>query len=298
MTNLISDAPLSSAANERSKILRDVAGAATWIAAVAWVALTMGCAHMNASTGNVAAVDAAKRALAPNGTLRAAINFGNPILANKDPKTGLPFGVSVDLSRELGKRLGVPVELVTFTSAGKVVDAVSNNEVSIAFVAIDPVRAATTAYSAPYVVIEGAYLVRENSPLRANEEVDRAGNRVVVGAGSAYDLYLTREIKNATLVKAPTSPLVTDVFLEKNLEVAAGVKQQLQADALRVGGVRLLPGRFMVINQAIGMPKARADAAVYVRAFVEEMKASGFVAGALDRHGIKGAVVAAAEYAK
>ncbi len=257
-----------------------------------------GCAHLNPNASNDMVAAAAKRALAPDGKLRAAINFGNPILANKDTKTGLPFGVSVDLARELGKRLGVPVELVTFTSASKVVDAVSANEVSIAFVAIDPVRATTTVYSAPYVVIEGAYLVRENSPLLTNEEVDRSGTRIVVGAGSAYDLYLTREIKKATLVRASTSPLVTDVFLEKNLEVAAGVKQQLQADAVRVGGVRLLPGRFMVINQAIGMPKARSDAADYVRAFVEEMKTSGFVAAALARHGIHGAMVAAAESAK
>ena len=238
------------------------------------------------------AVPGVVRALAPNGTLRAAINFGNPILANKNPQTGEPFGVSVDIARELGKRLNVPVELVTFTSAGKVVDAVSANEVSIAFVAIDPVRAATTAYTAPYVIIEGAYLVRENSPLRDNGEVDRTGTRVVVGAGSAYDLYLTREMKNATLVRAPTSPLVTDEMLKQNLEVAAGVRQQLEADALRVGGVRLLPGRFMVINQALAMPVARASASDFLKAFIEDLKASGFVANALERHGIKGAKVA------
>ena len=231
-------------------------------------------------------------ALAPGGTLRAAINFGNPILANKDAKTGEPFGVSIDIARELGKRLHVPVELVLFNAAGKVVDAVSANEVSIAFVAIDPVRATTTAYTAPYVIIEGAYLVRDNSSLRDNAEVDRAGTRVVVGAGSAYDLYLTREMKNATLVRAPTSPLVTDEMLRQNLEVAAGVKQQLQADALRVGGVRLLPGRFMVINQALAMPLARAEAADSLKAFIEELKATGFVANALERHGIKGALVA------
>ena len=232
------------------------------------------------------------RTLAPNGTLRAAINFGNPILANKDAKTGEPFGVSIDIARELGKRLNVPVELVLFSSAGKVVDAVSANEVSIAFVAIDPVRATTTAYTAPYVIIEGAYLVRNNSPLRENSEVDRAGTRVVVGGGSAYDLYLTREIKNATLVRAPTSPLVTDEMLKQNLEVAAGVRQQLEADALRVGGVRLLPGRFMVINQALAMPVARAGASDYLKVFIEDLKATGFVANALARHGIKGALVA------
>ena len=232
------------------------------------------------------------RALAPAGTLLAAINFGNPILASKDAKAGEPFGVSIDIARELGRRLNVPVELVTFTSAGKVVDAVSANEVSIAFVAIDPVRATTTAYTAPYVIIEGAYLVREASPLRDNGEVDRTGTRIVVGGGSAYDLYLTREIKNATLVRAPTSPLVTDEMLKQNLEVAAGVRQQLEADALRVGGVRVLPGRFMVINQALAMPVARAGAADFLKAFIEDLKASGFVASALERHGIKGALVA------
>ncbi len=232
------------------------------------------------------------RALAPNGTLRAAINFGNPILANKNAQTGEPFGVSVDIARELGRRVNMPVELVTFTSAGKVVDAVSANEVAIAFVAIDPVRATTTLYTAPYVIIEGAYLVRDNSPLRDNAEVDRSGTRVVVGGGSAYDLYLTREIKNATLVRAATSPLVTDEMLKQNLEVAAGVKQQLQADAARVGGVRLLPGRFMVINQALAMPVARAGASDFLKAFIEDLKATGFVANALERHGIKGALIA------
>ena len=241
---------------------------------------------------NSSATPEVVRALAASGTLRAAINFGNPILANKDAKTGEPFGVSIDIARELGRRLNVPVELVLFSSAGKVVDSVSANEVSIAFVAIDPVRATTTAYTAPYVIIEGAYLVHNNSPLRDNAEVDRTGTRVVVGGGSAYDLHLTREIKNATLVRAPTSPLVTDEMLKQNLEVAAGVRQQLEADALRVGGVRLLPGRFMVISQALAMPVARAGAADYLREFIEDLKATGFVANSLERHGIKGALVA------
>lgn len=229
--------------------------------------------------------------LAPSGKLKAAINFGNPILATRMPD-GTPRGVSVDLANELGKRLGVPVELVTFTSAGQSVDAVTNARVDIGFVAIDPVRGAGMYQTAPYVVIEGAYLVKSGSPITRNEEVDRPGVRVVVGNASAYDLHLTRELKNAKLVKAPTSPLVTDHFLANNLEVAAGVKQQLEADAKRVGGVRLLPGRFMVINQAMGLPKGRDNAARYVEAFIEEMKASGFVAQALARHGIEGAAVA------
>ena len=229
--------------------------------------------------------------LAPTGKLRAAINFGNPILASRDG-TGQPRGVSVDLARELGRRLGVPVEMVLFEAAGKAVEAVKAAQVDIAFVAIDPVRGADMLQTPPYVIIEGAYLVRNGSPIKSNGEVDRPGNRIAVGNGSVYDLYLTREVKAATLQRAPTSPTVVDYFLAQNLEVAAGVKQQLQLDAKRLSGLRLLDGRFMVIQQAMGLPKGREAGARYVTAFVEEMKASGFVAASLARHGIEGAAVA------
>ena len=230
--------------------------------------------------------------LAPSGKLRAAINFGNAVLATRDPATGEPRGVSVDLARALGARIGVPVELVLYESAGKVATSVSQWD--IAFLAIDPARATEIAFTAPYVMIEGAYLVPTNSPINANEQVDRAGTRVVVGAGSAYDLFLTRELKAATLVRAPTSPVVTDFLVAQKLDVAAGVKQQLEADAVRVPGVRLLPGRFMVINQAMGVPQGRPAALQYLRAFVEDVKASGFVAQSLARHRVEGAVVAPA----
>ena len=229
--------------------------------------------------------------LASTGKLRAAINFGNPILANRGPG-GEARGVSVDLAREAGRRLGVPVELALFDSAGNVVNAVKARQVDLAFVAIDPVRSADMDYTAPYVIIEGAYLVRSDSLLRRNEDVDRAGTRVAVGRGSAYDLFLTRELKSATLVRAPTSPAVTDLFVAQNLEAAAGVKQQLEGDARRVGGVRLLPGRFMVIEQAMGVPKGRLAAQAWLSGFIDEMKTSGFVADALRRHGIEGAAVA------
>ena len=227
--------------------------------------------------------------IAPTGKLRAAINYGNPILASKDA-SGQPQGVSVDLARALGARLGVPVELVTFDSAGKVSSSV--NQWDIAFLAVDPARATDIAFTAPYVIIEGAYLVPANSPIKSNDEVDRAGTRVAVGAGSAYDLFLTREIKAATLVRAPTSPAVVDMMVAQNLDVAAGVRQQLEADARRVPNVRLLPGRFMVINQAMGVPQGRPAAAAYARQFVEDVKASGFVAESLKRHRIEGAAVA------
>lgn len=236
-----------------------------------------------------------QKAFAPTGKLRASINLGNPILTNKHPQTGEPFGVSIDLARAFAKRLGVDIELVVFDAAGKSVEAVRNEQADIGFFAIDPLRGEGIAFTAPYVLIEGAYMVPNASPIRTNEDVDRPGIRVTVGKGSAYDLYLTRELKQAEIVRAPTSPTVVDVFVEQMLEVAAGVKQQLEADQQRFAGYRLLPGRFMVIQQAMGTPKSRGtEAAAYLAKFVEDMKASGFVADALQRHGIQGASVAPA----
>jgi polar amino acid transport system substrate-binding protein len=229
--------------------------------------------------------------LAPGGTLRAAINYGNPLLATRDAN-GEPRGVSVDLARELARRLGVPLEMVTYTAAGKVVEGIKSDAWDVGFFAIDPVRAADTDFTAPYLIIEGAYLVPEVSPIRRNEDVDRAGVRVAAARGSAYDLYLTRALKQATLVHAPTSQAVTDTMLAQKLDVAAGVKQQMQADAQRLPGLRLLDGRFMEIRQAMAVPKGRAAGAAYLRNFVEEMKAAGFIAESLRRHGVEGAMLA------
>jgi polar amino acid transport system substrate-binding protein len=230
--------------------------------------------------------------LAPTGKLRAVINYGNPVLATRDRATGEPVGVSIDLARELAKRLGVASELVPVTSAGESVESLASGRVDIGFFAIDPQRAATTVYSGPYVQIEGAYLVRNESPLHKNEDVDRDGIRIAVGNRSAYDLFLSRELRHAKLERAPTSPAVVDFFLTQGLDVAAGVKQQLESDAKRVGNVRLLPGHFMIINQAIGMTKGKEAGARYLIAFVEEIKASGFIADALTRHHVEGASVA------
>ncbi len=235
------------------------------------------------------------QAYTPTGRLRASINLGNPILAVKRADTGEVYGVSVDLARGFAQRLGVELELVVVDAAGKSVDLVTNEQADIGFFAVDPKRGEGIHFTAPYVLIEGRYLVRNDSPLQANEQVDHTGIRLVVGKGSAYDLFLTREIKAATLERAPTSPAVVDYFIEHGADVAAGVKQQLEADASRIGGLRLLPGRFMVIQQAMGCPKGRGEAAAQaLRAYVEEMKATGFVAQALARHGIEGASVAPA----
>lgn len=239
-----------------------------------------------------AAPAAAISELAPTGKLRAAINYGNAVLARRDAASGEVSGVSVDLSRELARRLGVEVQLVPFDAANKSVEAVRNNQVDIAFFAIDPQRGADTSYTAAYVVIEGAYVVPQDSSIRTNADVDRAGVRIAVAAKSAYDLFLTREIKQASLVRTVTSAAVVDMFVAQNLEVAAGVKQQLQADLKRVPGLRMLDGRFMEINQAMGTSKGREAGIRYMRAFIEEMKVSGFVAQALQRHHIEGVAVA------
>jgi ABC-type amino acid transport substrate-binding protein len=233
------------------------------------------------------------QSFAPTGKLRAGINVGNPILAKLDAATQQPVGVSVDLATELAKRLGVPVEFVVFDAAGKSVEALSTEKVDIGFFAVDPMRADAIAFTAPYVLIEGSYLVHKNSPLQRNEEVDRPEHSIVVGKGSAYDLFLTREIKQAKLVRSPTSPTVVDMFVAEKHDVAAGVKQQLESDAKRLPNLRLLPGNFMVISQAMGVPKKRgADAEKFLRNFVEDMKTSGFVQKALERHKIEGASIA------
>ncbi|MBT2332565.1 transporter substrate-binding domain-containing protein [Variovorax paradoxus] len=234
-------------------------------------------------------------AFAPSGTLRASINLGNPILANKDAARGEPVGVSIDLAREFARRLGVGAELVVFEKAAASVDAVKNEKADIGFFAIDPARSEGLLFTAPYVLIEGSYLVREPSELTDNAQVDRAGHRISVGAGSAYDLFLTREIQQAGIVRLQGAAAALAALRSGEVEVAAGIRQLLEAEAGREPGVRVLPGRFMVIQQAMGMPASRgAQAQAMLAAFVEEMKASGFVADALKRHGIEGAIVAPA----
>jgi len=222
--------------------------------------------------------------LAPGGKLRAAINFGNSVLVQKDA-AGQPKGITPDLARELGRRLGVPVELVTFEAAGKVFDAAKTGAWDIAFVAVEPVRAAEIEFSAPYVIIEGTYMVPKDSPLKVIADVDRAGVRIAVGLKSAYDLYLTRTIKNATVVRASAGGgrAMIEMFVNDKLEVAAGVRQPLEDYAKSHPEVRVMAGHFMEIQQAMGTPKGRVAGARYLRAFVEEVKASGFVADTIKR---------------
>jgi polar amino acid transport system substrate-binding protein len=260
---------------------------------------TLGAAGLAAMTGCATSGRAQPSpltaALAPTGRLRACINLGNAVLARRDAASGQPAGVSVDLARSLADQLGVEVEFVVVDAAMKSVQAVRAGQADIGFFAIDPSRSEGLRFTAPYVLIEGAYLVRRDSPLTDNAQVDRPGTRVMVAKGSAYDLFLTRELKAAELVRTVRSQDVVDQFLAQGTEVAGAVKQQLELDAARLPNVRLLPGRFMVIEQAMGLPAERGEnAARGLRDFVERAKASGFVADALRRHGIEGAIVAPA----
>ncbi len=253
---------------------------------LAWLSLLAACT----AAGQVR--PGAAKDLAPTGRLRAAINFGNPVLAQRDPATGEPRGVSVDLARELGRRLALPVDLIAYDAAGKVVEAAKTGAWDVAFLAVDPDRAVEIDFTAPYVVIEGTYAVPADSPLHAIEDVDRDGVRIAVGAKSAYDLYLTRALKHALLVRAPTSPAAVELFQRERLEAVAGVKQPLVQLAKSDPRVRVIEGRFMAIEQAVATPRGRESATSYLRPFVDEMKASGFVARSLERSGQRDAVVA------
>jgi polar amino acid transport system substrate-binding protein len=235
------------------------------------------------------------KSFAPSGTLRVGINLGNPVLASEDTATKQVSGISVDIANEIGKRINLPIQLIPFRSAGATVDGIKNGELDMVFVAIDPVRGADISYTPAYIQIEGAYMVKASSPLKSNVEVDVAGTEIVVGKGSAYDLYLTREMKNATLLRAASSQAVIDDFMSGKGNVAAGVKQQLESDAKRYEGLRMLPGRFMVINQSIGISKARPDfekTTAYLSEVIAQLKQSGFVANSMQRHHIQGAKVA------
>jgi len=235
------------------------------------------------------------KSFAPTGTLRVGINLGNPVLANEDANTKILSGVTIDIAHEIGKRINLPVQLIPFKTASATVEGIKSGDVDLVFVAIDPVRGADISYTPAYIQIEGAYMVKASSPLKMNEEVDVAGTEIVVGKGSAYDLYLTREIKNAILLRANSSQAVVDDFISGKGNVAAGVKQQLETDAKRYKDLRMLPGRFMVINQAIGIPKARPsfeNTTTFLSNVITQLKQSGFVANAMQRNQIQGAKVA------
>ena len=219
--------------------------------------------------------------LAPTGTLRAVLNLGNIVLVQTDEKTGKHKGVTVDLAHELAKRLGVGVSFSPFDAAGKAFEALKSGAHDIAFLANEPARAAEIAFTAPYVLIEGVYLVRNDSPLKSNAQVDQPGIRIAVNKASAYDLFLTRNLKSATLVRSTEGG--DDLFEAQNLEVLAGVRQIINRYHRANPTTRIIDGRFMEIQQAMATQQGRPAGSKYLHAFVEEMKANGFIADALKR---------------
>lgn len=233
--------------------------------------------------------------LVKDGVLRACINLGNAVLARRDAN-GQPAGVTAVLAGHLARLLGAELTLLAVDTAADSVRAVAQGQADVGFFAVDPKRAEQIAFTPPYVLIEGWYLVRQDSPLTTAEQVDQPGRRIVVGAGSAYDLYLTREIRHAQIERAASSQAVVDTMLAGDVEVAAGVRQQLELDAARLGGLRLLDNRFMVIRQAMGvsrqMPESVANALTW---FVQDALRSGLVETILRDESVQGAQVAPLE---
>lgn len=240
---------------------------------------------MNVST-------AVRSELAPTGKLRVGLNYGNFLLVSDASKDAEPRGVAPDLARELARRVEVPLEFVGFDTAGKLAEAVKAGAWDVAFLGAEPQRANEIAFTAAYLEIPATYLVAAGSPIRTIAEVDREGVRISVAAKSAYDLYLSRNLEHAKLVRAEGIDGSYDLFVAQKLEVLSGLKPRLVSDAERLPGSRLLEGQFTAIQQALGTPKGRAAAAGYLREFAEDVKASGFVAQAIARNAVRGVSVA------
>ena len=223
--------------------------------------------------------------LGSNGQLRVAINYGNSVLAQKDQVTGEPIGVTVDLARELALGLNLDLCFVTFEAARSVVEALKSEQCDLAFLAIDPLRGEHIIYTKPYVKILGGYLTAASAPYATVDDVDKAGTRIAVGKNAAYDLYLSRTLKNAELKRAATTSGAVDLFLSEKLELAAGIKTALTAFAQNRPDLKVLEGAFMEIKQALGVPRRSEAAVAYLEQFVEEMLANGFIRDRLEASG-------------
>jgi polar amino acid transport system substrate-binding protein len=215
------------------------------------------------------------------------------VIAQPGANGGDPQGVGPALAREVARRLGTPIAFTPYETAGKLADAVKQGAWDVAFLAIDPERATDIDFTAAYVHIEGTYMVASDSPLRTCEEVDREGVRVAVGLKTAYDLFLSRHLKHAQLVRSGSSRAAIEQYLADNLDAVAGVRQPLAAAAQRTAGLRVMDESFMVIRQAAGVPKGRRKAHAWLAAFIEEAKSSGFVKQALEGSGVAATVAPA-----
>jgi polar amino acid transport system substrate-binding protein len=238
-----------------------------------------------------------KAELAPTGLLRAALNLSNFLLISGKTADGGPAGVAPDMAAEIARRLGVPVQYVTYKTPGELADAADTGAWDIGLIGAEPQRAQRIAFTPAYVEIEATYLVPAGSPIRTLADVDRAGVRISVTGRSAYGLWLDRNIKHATLVKTGTLDSAYEQFVSDKLEVLAGLRPRLLSDVEKLPGARILDGSFTAVQQAIGTARKNIAAAEFLRAFVEEVKASGFVQGLIDRHNVRGLSVAPPGYA-
>ncbi|MGZ5174635.1 MAG: ABC transporter substrate-binding protein [Burkholderiales bacterium] len=232
--------------------------------------------------------------LAPTGKLRVGLNMSNFLLTRTDSATGEPAGVAVDLGRELARRLGLTIELVPYPNPGALADAAKSGVWDVGFLGAEPQRANEIDFTAAYVEIEATYLVPPGSSLRSIDDVDRDGIRVAVPTKSAYELYLTLSLKHAKLVHEKGADNAFKRFLDDKLDALAGLKPRLVTDRDNLPGSRILDGRFTAVQQAVGTPKGRNNGARYLREFVEEIKAAGVVARAIESNGVRGLTVAPA----
>ena len=230
--------------------------------------------------------------LAPSGRLRAAVNLGNIVLAQKDPATGALTGVIVDMTNELARRLGVPLDVITYDTGGKIAPALATDHWDVGYLGDQQAREAGLLSTAPYLYVDATYLVQSQAPYRTVAELDRPGVRITAALNSAYDLYLSKTLKNATLVRAPTSGAAIELFVSDKLDAAAGVRQNLLDGQKLHSGLRILLDAFTRVDQAMGMPPGREAGFKYLSAFVEAMKANGFVRRGLDAAGQTAAMVA------
>lgn len=233
--------------------------------------------------------------LAPTGVLRAGINMSNFLLVTGRTESGDPDGVSPDMARALGERLGLPVKMVPFATPGELADAAADDVWDIGNIGAEPQRAEKIAFSLAYSEIEATYLVPPGSPIRSVAEVDRPGIRIAVSARSAYELWLSRNIEHAELVLAQGLGAAFQLFVDEGLDALAGLRPGLIGDLEKLPGARILDGQFSAVQQAIGVPRSRPEsAAAFVAAFVEEAKTSGLVASLIARHGVEGRLMVAA----
>jgi polar amino acid transport system substrate-binding protein len=215
--------------------------------------------------------------LAPNGVLRAGINYSNFILADRDPAGGEPRGIAADLSREIARRLNVAILFVTFESAGAMADAVTAGAWDIAFLANEPQRANQILFSPPYLEIEAGYLVPPGSNVQSIADADDKGLRIAVAEKSAYDLFLSRTLKHAELVRAKGMDGSLQLVASGKADLLAGLKPWLPMIIGKLPGSRIIDGRFMAVQQCIGIPRGRDTGAAYLREFIEDIKKSGFL---------------------